>query len=54
MRTKTMKGLVGAKTNMNLMNTPMRVYKEARQKGDSETMKGQWDMWANVLTGRRN
>lgn len=38
MHTKTMEGLVGARTNMNLMNTPVRVYKEARQKGDSETM----------------
>lgn len=37
MHTKTMEGLVGARTNMNLMNTPMRVYKEARRKGDSET-----------------
>ena len=35
MRTKTMKGLVGAKTNMNLMNTPMRVYTEERQIGYS-------------------
>ena len=38
MHVKTMEGLVGAKTNMNLMNVPMRVYKEARRKGDSETM----------------
>ncbi|MBD5455080.1 MAG: hypothetical protein HDR23_01135 [Lachnospiraceae bacterium] len=38
MHTKTMEGLIGARTNMNLMNTPMRVYKEARRKGDSKTM----------------
>ena len=38
MHTKTMEGLIGARTNMNLMNTPMRVYKEARRKGNSETM----------------
>ncbi len=38
MNTKTMEGLVGARTNMNLMNTPMRVFKEARRKGDTETM----------------
>ncbi|MDE7254008.1 MAG: hypothetical protein K2O32_13855 [Acetatifactor sp.] len=38
MHTKTMEGLIGARTNMNLMNTPMRVYKEARRKGDTETM----------------
>lgn len=38
MNSKTMEGLVGARTNMNLMNTPMRVYKEARRKGETETM----------------
>lgn len=38
MHVKTMEGLVGARTNMNLMNTPMRVFKEARRKGDLETM----------------
>ncbi len=38
MHTATMKGLVGARTNMNLLNTPMRVYKEARRKGDTAVM----------------
>lgn len=38
MHTKTMEGLIGARANVNLMNTPMRVYREARRKGDSETM----------------
>ena len=38
MHTKTMEGLIGARSNMNLMNTPMRVFKEARRKGDTETM----------------
>lgn len=38
MNTKTMEGLVGARTNMNLLNTPMRVFKEARHKGDTATM----------------
>lgn len=38
MHTKTMEGLVGARTNMNQLNTPMRVYKEARRKGDTATM----------------
>lgn len=38
MHVKTMEGLVGARTNMNLMNTPMRVFKEARRKGNLETM----------------
>ena len=38
MHTKTMEGLIGARTNMNLMNTPMRVFKDARRKGDTETM----------------
>lgn len=38
MKAKTMEGLVGAKTNMDLLNTPMRVYKEARRRGDMATM----------------
>lgn len=38
MHTKTMEGLVGASTNMNLLNTPMRVFKEAERKGDTATM----------------
>lgn len=38
MNAKTMEGLVGARTNMNLLNTPMRVYKEARRRGDTATM----------------
>ena len=39
MNTKTMEGLVGARTNIELLNTPFRVFKEARRKGDTETMK---------------
>ena len=38
MNTKTMEGLIGARVNMELVNTPMRVYKEARLKGDTTTM----------------
>lgn len=38
MHTQTMEGLIGARTNMNLMNVPMRVYKEARQKGNTAVM----------------
>lgn len=38
MNTKTMEGIVGARTNMNLVNTPMRVYKEARLRGDTAVM----------------
>ena len=38
MNTKIMEGLTGASTSMNLLNTPMRVYKEARLKGDTATM----------------
>ena len=38
MHLKTMEGLTGARTNMNLLNTPFRVYKEARLKGDTEKM----------------
>lgn len=38
MHTKTMEGLIGARTNTDMMNVPMRVYKEARRKGDRGTM----------------
>lgn len=38
MHVKTMEGLVGARTNMNLLNTPMRVYREARRRGDTAAM----------------
>ncbi|MDE6386265.1 MAG: hypothetical protein K2L82_00505 [Lachnospiraceae bacterium] len=38
MHAKTMEGLIGARTNMNMTNVPMRVYKEARRKGDTATM----------------
>ena len=34
MNAKTMEGLVGANTNTNLIDTPMRVYKDARRRGD--------------------
>ena len=36
MHAKTMEGLVGARTNVNLMNTPMNVFKETRRKGSKE------------------
>lgn len=38
MNTKTMEGLIGARTNMELVNSPMRVFKEARLKGDTAKM----------------
>ena len=38
MNTKTMEGLIGAGKNIDLVNTPMRVFKEARRKGDTTTM----------------
>ena len=38
MRTKTMEGLIGAGVNMDLMNVPIKVYKEARLKNDVGTM----------------
>lgn len=38
MNAKTMEGLAGARTNMNLLNTPMRVFKDARRRGDMATM----------------
>lgn len=38
MHTKTMEGLIGASSNMAMVNVPMRVYKAAELKGDTETM----------------
>ena len=38
MHAKTMEGLIGARTNMELLDTPFRVYKEARLKGDTAKM----------------
>ena len=38
MNAKTMEGIVGSKNNVDLTNTPMRVFKEARRKGDVATM----------------
>ena len=38
MNIKTMEGLAGAGTNMKLLNVPMRVYKEARRRGDTAAM----------------
>ncbi len=43
MHTKTMEGLVGASTNMKQLNTPMRVFKEARRKGDTAKMERAMD-----------
>lgn len=38
MNAKMMEGLVGAKANVDLINTPFRVYKEAERRGDTATM----------------
>ena len=38
MNAKTMEDLAGAGTNMNLLNTPMRVYKEAERRGNLSLM----------------
>lgn len=38
MHTKTMEGLTGASMSMKLMNTPIRVYKEAERRGDTAVM----------------
>lgn len=43
MNFKTMEGIVGARTNINLTDTTMRVYKEARLKGDTTTMERAMD-----------
>ncbi len=39
MHTKTMEGLIGARANMDMANVPMKVYKEARCRGDTAAMK---------------
>lgn len=38
MHVKTMEGLIGARTNIEMLNTPFRAYKEARLKGDTAKM----------------
>ena len=38
MHVKTMEGLAGASTNYNLLKVPVRVFKEARRRGDMGTM----------------
>lgn len=38
MKAGSMEGLIGASLNMKLSRTPMRVYKEAELKGDTEAM----------------
>ncbi len=35
---KTAEGLLGANNAMNVIRTPMKVFKEARARGDKETM----------------
>lgn len=39
MKAGSMEGLIGASLNMKLSRTPMRVFKEAERKGDTEVMK---------------
>ena len=38
MHTKVMEGIVGARTNMDMVDVPMKVYKEARRKGNTAAM----------------
>ena len=38
MHAQTMEGLVGAKTSHDIMKVPVRVFKEARRRGDTATM----------------
>ncbi len=39
MKAGSMQGLIGANVNMKLTRTPMRVFKEAERRGDTEIMK---------------
>lgn len=43
MNTKTMDGLIGARMNIEMMNVPIRVFKEARLKNDYATMERSMD-----------
>lgn len=38
MNVKTMEGLAGARANINLANVPMRVYRDAKRRGDTAVM----------------
>lgn len=38
MNAKTMEGLAGARTNINLASVPMRVYRDAKRRGDTAVM----------------
>lgn len=38
MHVKTMEGLTGASMNMKMLNTPLRVYKDAERRGDTAVM----------------
>ena len=38
MKAGSMEGLIGASANLKLTSTPMRVYKEAERRGDTDTM----------------
>ena len=51
MNAKTMEGLIGAGKNIDLVNTPMKVYKEARRKGDTATMERAMG-YANEFAGK--
>ena len=50
MNTKTMEGLVGAKTNMTNMNVPMCIFKEARRRVTLGQWREQWDLPVILLT----
>lgn len=51
MHIKTMEGLTGAHTNHNLLKTPIRVFKEARRRGDMATMERAMD-YASDFAGK--
>lgn len=38
MNVKTVEGLIGANTNVDLINTPLRVFQDAERKGDTAAM----------------
>ena len=54
MKAGSMEGLIGASLNMKLSRTPMRVYKEAELKGDTEAMERAMGHMNVVIRHKRN
>ena len=53
MNAGVMEGLIGASSNMKIVDVPMRVYREAERRGDTGTMERAMD-YASDFTKRAN